>query len=59
MKKLVLIISFTGSIIYSCPYCAAGDTIGSSLSVYVPLASIIIIPFILSALFIYVTKKQK
>lgn len=59
MKKFVLIFSFTGSIMYSCPYCAAGDTIGSSLSVYVPLAFIIIIPFILSGLFIYIAKKQK
>ncbi len=57
MKWLIFIL-LTG-LANACPYCAAGDSIGSPFSVYLPLAGIIIVPFILSALFIYVTKKLK
>jgi len=45
--------------VLSCPYCAAGDTIGSSISAYIPLLGIIISPFIISGFFIMYVKRQK
>lgn len=47
-----------GNFVWACPYCAASDTIGTTISAYVPLAGIIISPFILVGLFITFLKKK-
>jgi len=59
MKYMVFIFYISIGFVFACPYCAAGDSIGSTLSAYVPLVGIIIFPFVLSGVFIYISNKQK
>ncbi len=59
VKKALLIILILMSSIMACPYCAASDTIGGGLSVYIPLVGIILSPFVMVfGAIIYIRKKD-
>ncbi len=45
--------------IWACPYCATNDSIGGGLSVYIPLAGIIISPFIIVGGVVYYIKSKR
>tara|TARA_B100000315_G_scaffold119015_1_gene109045 strand:+ start:4917 stop:5159 length:243 start_codon:yes stop_codon:yes gene_type:complete len=59
MKQFVLITGLFNSIIRACPYCAASDTIGGGLSVYIPLVGIILSPMVMVlGAILYIRKKE-
>jgi hypothetical protein len=59
VKKAGLVMLLLMSSIIACPYCAASDTIGGGLSVYIPLVGIILSPFVMVfGAIVYIRKKD-